>query len=93
MNTPIRTYRKYYPVPPINDIVYEYQNINKDQNLRNNVTNFFKKKIKKWINKIIDYDIVYALIRRFIKKTSFNWYDLREQQYLTIKKYLLYKLK
>ena len=92
MNTPICAYRKYYPMPTIIDTVYEYQNINKDPHLRNNVTIFFLKKIKKWTNKKIDYDTVYSFIRRFVNKTSVNWYDLREQQYPIIKKYLLYKI-
>ena len=49
-NTTVPTVRRYWPVPPVVPSVYQYQNINKDVNLRNTVTKFFQKKIIKWIN-------------------------------------------
>ena len=80
-------YKKYYPVPTAHESIYEYQNVNKDMNLRYNVTIFFLEKIKKWINKYpefeklksknITYDLVYHLLRKIVKKSNLNWYELR----------------
>ena len=68
-------------------MIYEYQNINKDMNLRYSVTLFFVEKVKKWINKYpkfekfkskkISYDLIYKILRKIVKKTGYNWYDLR----------------
>ena len=90
--------KKYYPVPPIHEMVYEYQNVNKDMTLRNNVTNFFLEKISKWIlkypefkklsSKNINYNIVYQILRKIVKKTNLNWYELRSN-YSKFKKYFL----
>ena len=91
--------KKYYPNPSIiHESVYEYQNINKDLNLRNNVTLFFEEKIKKWINnysefnklksKIITYDMIYKILRKIVKKKKLNWYELRTNS-SELKKYFL----
>ena len=42
--------RRYWPVPPLIDHIVEYQNVNKDVNLRKNVTKFFHEKVIKWIS-------------------------------------------
>lgn len=42
--------RRFWPVPPLIDHVDEYQDINKDINLRKNVTKFFHEKVIKWIS-------------------------------------------
>jgi hypothetical protein len=44
--------KRYWPVPPMlnSGYIYEYQDVNKDMNLRNEITDFFQKKIIKWIN-------------------------------------------
>jgi hypothetical protein len=94
--------KKYYPVPPIQDSIYEYQNLNKDPNLRNVVTNFFKQKILKWIkkypefeilkSKTIDYDSIYKILRKIVKKKNLNWYELRSKSH-KLKKYFLKYLK
>jgi hypothetical protein len=42
-------YRRYWPVPPLIERVYEYQDVNKDVNLRNMVVKYFKEKILEWI--------------------------------------------
>jgi hypothetical protein len=90
--------RKYYPVPPIHEMVYEYQNLNKDMNLRNTVTFFFLEKISKWIlkypefkilsSKNINYNIIYKILRKIVKKTNLNWYELRSNS-SKIKKFFL----
>jgi hypothetical protein len=42
--------RRFWPVPPLIDHVVEYQDVNKDINLRKNVTKFFHEKVIKWIS-------------------------------------------
>jgi hypothetical protein len=99
--------RRYWPVPPLIDSVYEYQNVNSDVNLRKDVTEFFHKKIIKWISEYPEFAHlkskkkwletndgkmhVYHLLRHFIKKSKINWYDLRDN-YSIIKEYLSEKL-
>ena len=98
---------KYFIPPPIITNVIEYQDVNKDERLRKNVTDFFLKKSIKWIEKYKEfehlktkhnllksnkgYNIIYNLLREFVKKGSNNWFDLREN-YDVIKDYLRYKL-
>jgi len=100
-------YKKYYPVPPIIQSVYEYQDINKDVYLRKDVTKFFHQKIIKWIkedsifykfkpkinflNSVDGQIYIYNLLRNFVKKSGINWYDLRDN-YQLIKEYLNKKL-
>ena len=97
----------YFVPPPIIPVSYEYQNLNKDSQLRENQTVFFYKKTIKWIKnyknfshlknklKIIKSNkgkqIIYNLLKLFIKNTNINWYDLKDN-YLTIKDFLKYKL-
>ena len=81
-----------------------YLNMNKDPVLRKDVTKFFKNKIIKWIktddnfkhlkNKsdIIDDKLVYNLIRNYVKKHKYNWYELRTDKYHLIKDYVSRKL-
>jgi hypothetical protein len=99
-------FKRYWPAPPI-DSTYQYQNINKDINLRKNVTNFFHKKVLKWIEKYHEFahlksqesylksdkgkQQIYTLLRHFIKKSGINWYDLRDNNNI-IKEYLNKKL-
>jgi len=91
--------KKYYPTPPIiHESVYEYQNINKDMNLRHNVTIFFQEKIEKWIDKYpefeklksknITYDLIYNTLRKIVKHKKLNWYELRTNS-SELKKYFL----
>jgi hypothetical protein len=42
--------RRYWSVPPVIDHIVQYQDINKDVNLRKDVTKFFHEKVLKWIN-------------------------------------------
>ncbi len=99
--------RRFWPVPPVIESVYEYQNINKDPKLRKNVTLFFHKKVLKWVQEYDDFKKykpklkflesvegqmhIYNLLRHFIKKSGINWYDLRDN-YSIIKEYLKEKL-
>ena len=100
-------FRRYWPVPPLIESVFEYQNVNTDLHLRKDVTNFFHKKIIKWINKYPEFSNlksklgflntvdgqmhVYNLLRQFVKKSGINWYDLRDN-YAIIKDYLREKI-
>jgi hypothetical protein len=100
-------YRRYWPVPPLIERVYEYQDINKDVNLRNMVVKHFKEKILEWINTEPDFSKlkskkkyiesvdgmmdIYQLLRHFIKKSGINWYDLRDNTKV-VKHYLSKKL-
>ena len=93
---------KYIPPPLFIRKVIRYQNINKDKNLRNIVTNKFleeyiiylNKKNKQIINKLNSeegYDIIYNILRIYVKRYKQNWYDLERQKksvILFIKKYL-----
>jgi hypothetical protein len=99
--------RKYYPVPPIITNPYEYINVNKDVNLRKNVVTFFHKKVISWLENDTDFNKykdqktfiesidgqihIYSLLRKFVKRSGINWYDLRDN-YSIIKKYLSKKL-
>lgn len=99
--------KRYWPVPPLIDSVFEYQDINNDVNLRKDVTEFFHKKILKWIDEYPEFTHlksqkkylqtnegkmqIYNLLRHFIKKSAINWYDLRDN-YSLIKQYLSQKL-
>ena len=99
--------KKYYPPPPVIGTYFEYIDVNKDKNLRTQVTTFFHKKVIKWassysefkilkkhINKLKSsegYDLVYNLIRKFVKDYNINWYDLRDY-YPTFKDYLKYQI-
>ena len=100
-------YRRYWPVPPLIQSVYEYQDVNKDVYLRKDVTQFFHQKIIKWINEDSEYSKhksklgflnsvdgqmhIYNLLRKFVKKSGINWYDLRDN-YQIIKEYLNKKI-
>jgi len=99
--------RKYYPVPPIQPTVYEYLNVNKDVRLRKNVTTYFTDKTIEWIEndetfkkhksqledlKSVDGQLrIYHLLRKFVRRSGINWYDLRDNKSL-IKKFINHKL-
>ncbi len=105
-----------YPVKSTNSLLnynpylnsnVNYFNINKDVNLRKDVTKFFQKKIIKWINEDDNFkqynsklelikstrgqEHIYNLLRTYIKKSSLNWYDLRSNLYV-LKDYFNKKL-
>ena len=98
---------KYFIPPPVHTSILEYQDVNKDKNLRELVSNYFLKKTIKWIkhnkdfNHLKDklallenengYNIIYNLLREYVKKGNNNWYDLRSNKNI-IKDYLRYKI-
>ena len=99
--------KKYFPPPPIIGTYYEYIDVNKDENLRKSVTQFFHKKIIKWISSYPEfkhlkpyqkkfdtekgYMLIYNIIRKFTKDYNINWFDLKDY-YPTFKDYLKFNL-
>lgn len=99
--------RKYFPPPPVIGTLIEYIDVNKDKDLRKSVTTFFHKKIIKWITNYPEfshlkkylkkikseegYDLMYQLIRSFVKAYQINWYDLKDN-YVVFKDFLKFKL-
>jgi hypothetical protein len=99
--------RRYWPVPTMMPSVFEYQDVNKDLRLRKDVTQFFHRKVIKWIDtedsckhlkqqktflESVDGQMhIYQTLRKFVKKSGINWYDLRDN-YPLIKQYLCHKL-
>jgi hypothetical protein len=89
-------------------IPIQYQDVGDNPNLQSDVTDFFYTKVLKWINKDIDFKhlkkhysffknhsgkkYIYNMLRLFVKKSKANWYDLREQNYDIVKKYLKSKI-
>nr|QFG74300.1 MAG: hypothetical protein [Megaviridae environmental sample] len=98
---------KYFVPPPIIGTYYKYQDVNKDKKLRKKATNYYLEKILKWINKdksykslkskknILNskegYDIIYDLLRKYIKLYDVNWYDLFDQKKY-LKNYFIYEI-
>jgi hypothetical protein len=86
----------------------KYENVNNDNKLQKMVTEKFLNKTirwleddnsfnksKKYLSKIKGpdgYDIIYRLLKLFVKKGNTNWYDLSPQSSL-VKDYIRYKLK
>ena len=93
-------YKKYFPPPPLVESTYQYQNVNIDVNLRNNVISFFIQKLIRWFsndeNKITylkSYEAkkhVNKILKNFIKIYNYNWYDLIDN-YKKVKKYIYKK--
>ena len=100
-------FRRYWPVPLLMPSVFEYKNVNNDLALRKDVTTFFHIKVLKWINTETAYKKIkskkkflesidgqmhiYNLLRKFVKHSGINWYDLRDN-YALIKDFLASKL-
>lgn len=99
---------KYFLPPPIISTTYKYQNVNNDINLQDMVTTKFINKTIKWLEndpsfkkykKFLPqikgqdgYDIIYRILKLYIKKTKTNWYDLSDQSNL-VKDFIRHKLK
>ena len=97
----------YFVPPPVISSNFVYQDVNKDFRLREKVTIFFLKKTIKWINKYSEFEkskyllptletdtgheLIYNLLRQFIKKNNCNWYDLKNK-YELVKDFIRYKL-
>ena len=99
-------YDPYYLRPSSSS--YNYQNINNDLNLQENVTDYFLEKTIGWIKNDYSFskckkhlkklegvhgdDIMYKLLKLFVKKGNTNWYDLKTQKDL-VKDFIRHKLK
>ncbi len=104
--TPAKEY-KYFPAPPIIQTLHQYQNVNNDKNLQDMETTYFLdktieyinkdkswsklKKFKKHLNGPDGYEIIYKLLKLFVRKGNTNWYDLKMQKYLVLD-YIKHKL-
>jgi hypothetical protein len=104
MNSNNQQVRRYWPHPLIMQSSIQYQDINNNVNLRNTVTKYFQEKLLKWIKKYPEfikfksmlnkintddgYKMIYKILRKFVKKTDLNWYDLRTNKEL-VKKYFI----
>ena len=101
--------KRYYPVPAFLPGTIEYQDVGKNMNLRNEITNYYLEKtinwmetdknfrnVKKYLKHIKSKDgfqIIYNLLRLYVKNGRANWYDLRDPNNShVIKEYLKYKL-
>ena len=98
---------QYYPAPPIITSYSRFQDVNNDKNLREKATKFFlkeliagieggsDKKLKKHLKVLKKskkgYNIVYNLLRLFVRRGNTNWYDL-EIQYSLVMDYIRHKL-
>ena len=104
--TPRTSY--YYPPPPIiRTYKPAYQNVNNDENLQTNVTNYFLDKSINWIKKDNKYkhmkkylsvlqkdngfNIIHNILKQLVRQGKTNWYDLRVQESL-VKSFIKYKL-
>lgn len=97
----------YYPPPPVISTSIQYQDVNKDKNLRKKMTKFFLRKAIKWIESNSEFkhlkkhlkllksedgfEIIYRILRVYIKKYDTHWYDLKSD-YSVIKDYMKSKL-
>ncbi len=97
----------YFPAPPIISSITSYQDINNDTNLQNMETIYFLertrecikkdkswkklKKFSKYLNSEDGYEIIYKILRLFVKRGNTNWYDLKIQQHLVMD-FIKYKL-
>ena len=95
----LMTVDEYIKLPTFIRKITKYQNVNVDPKLRDKVITFFKKEyieyLKKSKNKNINvylpeikgkhgYNIIYNLIKLYVKKTGDNWYDLKGKNRLVI---------
>jgi hypothetical protein len=103
---PQKTY-KYFPAPPVITTYNKYQDVNNDPNLQHKETLYFLDKTHDWIKydksfkKISKikrhikgengYEIIYKILKLFVKRGNTNWYDLKMQEGL-VKDYIKHKL-
>lgn len=98
--------KRYYPVPLSLPGTIEYQDVGKDMNLRKEISIYYLEKTIEWIDKdkkLKKYskllnskdglEVIYNLLRVYVKNGKANWYDLRDPNNApVIKEYLKYKL-
>ena len=104
-----KIYRKIiFAPPPLIPTVIKKYNIDNDPNFRKQVTEFFLKKIKKWMtnyksfkhtkknlklfNSKEGYNLTYNLLRKYCKMYEIKWYYLRSEHYINVKDFLKFEL-
>ena len=95
----VMTVEEYIKLPTFVRKVNKFQNVNIDKDLRKMVTDYFRdyyldvlkktknKNVKSFYSEIKGkkgFNIVYNLIKLYIKKTGKNWYDLKKEKLLVI---------
>jgi len=98
--------KRYYPVSVNLPGVIEYQDVGKNMKLRTEISKYYLVKTIEWIEKdkkLKKYlkllkskeglEVIYNLLRIYVKNGKANWYDLRDSNNApVIKQYLKYKL-
>ena len=90
----------YFPAPPIISSIRSYQDINNDTKLQDMETEYFLertkqyikhdkswkklKKFSKYLKGEDGYEIIYKILRLFVKRGNTNWYDLKIQEELVM---------
>jgi len=95
----VMTIDEYIKLPTFIRKINKYQNVNIDPKLRNKMITFFKSEYIEYLNKSKNknvkkylpelkgkngYNIIYNLIKLYVKKTGDNWYDLKNKKRLVI---------
>lgn len=96
------------PPPVIPTLRKKPYDINKDPKFRKDMTIFFLKKIVKWMENYDAFkhtrknlkkikskegqNIIYKILREFVKKNEIKWFDLDNIYYDKVKDYLKFKL-
>ena len=83
---------------------YEYVNVNKDPNLRKKMVKYYLTKIDEWMESDKNWKSVkvktesndfikklYKLLRKYVKKSDAEWYDLIDNRSV-VKDYLRYRI-
>ncbi len=90
----------YFPAPPIISSIVSYQDVNNDKYLQDMETRYFLektiecikydkswkklKKMKRHLEGPDGYEIMYKILKLFVKRGNTNWYDLKIQQELVM---------
>ena len=64
-----------FPEPAYYEKIEVYQDINNDKNLQKTITNYFYKKLTKYIN--IEKKYLYKHLAYLNTRYNINWYDMR----------------
>lgn len=81
--------KRYYPLPLYYEKTFVYSDVNKDPDLRDSVVNYFYDMFKN-NNKynLTNEDLkkkIYKKVRKLIKLTNMNWYDIKLYEKVIIK--------
>lgn len=80
-----------FPEPRYYEKTEAYQDINNDKHLQKSVTNYFYKKINKYVD--IKKNNIYESLIHVNKKYNINWYDMRLIHKKKIISYIMNKYK